>query len=87
MAAPGRRLRAVCDLMAFEMLEGVGDHSYDGRLSKSLAARCAHVVCVSHAMARQFGSLGDGRLSDIGPVPWHVALIATPWSYTVYRGS
>jgi hypothetical protein len=23
------------------------------------------------------GSLGDGRLSEIGPVPWHVALIAT----------
>jgi len=23
------------------------------------------------------GSLGDGRLSEIGPLPWHVALIAT----------
>ena len=23
------------------------------------------------------GSLGDGRLSEIGPVPWQVALVAT----------
>lgn len=43
------------------------DHSYDGRLSKALAARCAHVVCVSHVMARQFSSLSDDRVSVIYP--------------------
>jgi glycosyltransferase involved in cell wall biosynthesis len=30
------------------------DHVYDGWPSKLLAARCEHVVCVSHAMAAQF---------------------------------
>src|SRR5690349_22701958 len=42
------------------------DHSYDGRLSRGLAARCDHIVCVSHAMARQFDDLGD-RVSVIYP--------------------
>lgn len=42
------------------------DHSYDGRLSHLLAARCTHIVCVSHAMARQFDDLGD-RVSVIYP--------------------
>jgi len=35
------------------------DHSYDGRPSHALASRCDHIVCVSHAMARQFEDLGD----------------------------
>ena len=35
------------------------DHSYDGRLSHELAQRVDHVVCVSHAMARQFADLGE----------------------------
>src|SRR3954447_6554091 len=42
------------------------DHSYDGRLSHMLAARCTHLVCVSHAMARQFDHLGD-RVSVVYP--------------------
>jgi glycosyltransferase involved in cell wall biosynthesis len=42
------------------------DHSYDGRLSHLLASRCAHVICVSHAMARQFGDLQE-RVSVIYP--------------------
>src|SRR3954452_17237340 len=42
------------------------DHSYDGRLSHLLASRCAHVICVSHAMARQFSDLGD-RVSVVYP--------------------
>jgi hypothetical protein len=42
------------------------DHSYDGRLSHMLAARCTHVVCVSHAMARQFDDLQD-RVSVVYP--------------------
>jgi len=44
------------------------DHSYDGRLSHLLAARCTHVVCVSHAMARQFDDLGGkDRVSVVYP--------------------
>jgi glycosyltransferase involved in cell wall biosynthesis len=42
------------------------DHSYDGRLSHLLASRCAHVVCVSHAMARQFGDIKE-RVSVVYP--------------------
>jgi glycosyltransferase involved in cell wall biosynthesis len=42
------------------------DHSYDGRLSHALAARVDHVVCVSHAMARQFADLGE-KISVIYP--------------------
>jgi len=57
--AVARRLRAPLIWMKH-------DHSYDGRPSRALAARCAHVVCVSHAMARQFASLGD-RVSVVYP--------------------
>jgi glycosyltransferase involved in cell wall biosynthesis len=42
------------------------DHSYDGILSRTLATRCDHVVCVSHAMARQFSAMGE-RVSVIYP--------------------
>jgi glycosyltransferase involved in cell wall biosynthesis len=42
------------------------DHSYDGRLSRTLAKRCTHVVCVSHAMARQFADLGE-KISVVYP--------------------
>src|SRR5262245_55571016 len=42
------------------------DHSYDGFLSRQLAARCAHVICVSHAMARQFSDI-EARVSVIYP--------------------
>src|SRR4051794_12904808 len=42
------------------------DHSYDGRLSHELARRCDHVVCVSHAMARQFADLGE-KVSVVYP--------------------
>jgi glycosyltransferase involved in cell wall biosynthesis len=42
------------------------DHSYDGRLSHLLAARCTHVVCVSYAMARQFDDIKD-RVSVVYP--------------------
>jgi glycosyltransferase involved in cell wall biosynthesis len=42
------------------------DHSYDGRLSHLLAARCTHIVCVSYAMARQFDDIAD-RVSVVYP--------------------
>src|SRR3954470_16786851 len=42
------------------------DHSYDGRLSHELARRCDHVICVSHAMARQFADLGE-KVSVVYP--------------------
>jgi glycosyltransferase involved in cell wall biosynthesis len=52
------------------------DHSYDGRLTHALARRCTHVVCVSHAMARQLADLGSRisvtypgvTLRDLAPV-------------------
>src|SRR3954453_4535823 len=43
------------------------DHSYDGRLTHFLAARCTHVVCVSHTMAQAFASLGPDRVSVVYP--------------------
>lgn len=42
------------------------DHSYDGRRTHALAARCDHVVCVSHAMAKAFDDLGD-KVSVVYP--------------------
>jgi glycosyltransferase involved in cell wall biosynthesis len=42
------------------------DHMYDGLPSRLLAARCDHLICVSHAMARQFADLGP-RVSVIYP--------------------
>ena len=42
------------------------DHSYDGRLTHLLAARCTHVVCVSHAMAGQFEDMRE-RVSVVYP--------------------
>ena len=42
------------------------DHSYDGRLTHLLAARCTHVVCVSHAMASQFEEIRE-RVSVVYP--------------------
>jgi glycosyltransferase involved in cell wall biosynthesis len=42
------------------------DHSYDGRLTRLLAHRCTHVVCVSHAMASQFEDMRD-RVSVVYP--------------------
>src|SRR3954452_12770017 len=43
------------------------DHSYDGPLTHALAARCTHVVCVSHARARAFDDLGPERVSVVYP--------------------
>ena len=42
------------------------DHSYDGPRTHGLAARCDHVVCVSHAMADAFADLGD-KVSVVYP--------------------
>jgi glycosyltransferase involved in cell wall biosynthesis len=42
------------------------DHMYDGLPSRLLAAGCDHVICVSYAMARQFGGPGP-RVSVIYP--------------------
>lgn len=43
------------------------DHSYEGRLTHALGARCDHVVCVSHVMARAFADLPEERVSVIYP--------------------
>ena len=43
------------------------DHSYEGRLTHALGARCDHVVCVSHAMARAFDDLPEHRVSVVYP--------------------
>ena len=43
------------------------DHSYEGRLTHALGARCDHVVCVSHAMATAFADLPEERVSVIYP--------------------
>jgi glycosyltransferase involved in cell wall biosynthesis len=42
------------------------DHSYDGFLSRQLARRCDHLICVSYAMAAPFADLGD-RVSVVYP--------------------
>jgi len=42
------------------------DHSYEGRRTHALAARCDHVVCVSHAMAKAMDDLGD-KVSVVYP--------------------
>jgi glycosyltransferase involved in cell wall biosynthesis len=42
------------------------DHMYDGRLSRLMAARCDHVVCVSHAMTEQFARIAH-RVSVVYP--------------------
>jgi glycosyltransferase involved in cell wall biosynthesis len=43
------------------------DHSYEGRLTHLLGARCDHVVCVSHAMARAFDDLPADKVSVVYP--------------------
>jgi glycosyltransferase involved in cell wall biosynthesis len=62
------------------------DHVFDGRASRALASRCDRVVCVSHAMARQFEpQLGD-RVSvaypgvalppDVPPLPERLQVVS-----------
>src|SRR4051812_20120692 len=70
------------------------DHSYDGRLSRLLAARCAHVICVSHAMACQFDDLGDRvsvvypgvTLRDLKPVETTAPTIASVGRLDPFKG-
>jgi glycosyltransferase involved in cell wall biosynthesis len=70
------------------------DHSYDGRLSHLLASRCAHVICVSHAMARQFSDMGDRVsviypgviLRDLKPVETTAATIASVGRLDPFKG-
>ncbi len=70
------------------------DHSYDGLWSRLLAARCDHVVCVSHAMAEQFtrrrshiSVIYPGvELRDVGPVEGTGPLIASIGRLDPHKG-
>ncbi len=42
------------------------DHFFDGRVARAIGRRCDRVVCVSEAMAAQFGSIAD-RVSVVYP--------------------
>jgi glycosyltransferase involved in cell wall biosynthesis len=43
------------------------DHFFDGRVARAIARRCDHVVCVSEAMAAQFGPALADRVSVAYP--------------------
>ena len=75
-------LRAARRLQGAPLIWMKHDHSYEGRRTHALAARCDHVVCVSHAMARAFDDLratGSAvvypgvTLRDLQPVETHRA--------------
>src|SRR3954470_375021 len=70
------------------------DHSYDGRLTRLLAHRCTHVVCVSHAMAAQLQDMRERvwlvypgvPLRDLKPVETTAPMVLSVGRLDPFKG-